>query len=898
MNTSKTYLKKKSLVSFISFILFIAISFSNLGGLFQSKVSAATNGYVNSSVTTSLNVRSRASTASSIVTKITAGQRVTILAEVAAESDDTSSYSTWYKIEVNGNTGFVASAYVSYDTAVSGPATSDADFEAMIASFPESYKPYLRALHEEYPNWVFVPHNTNITWNRALDIQTASGVSLIPGSSDDSWKSKESFAYNPATGEYTVVDSPNWVNASRGIVAYYMDPRNCLSQTAVFQFLDLRYTPISTSASDYETQMTNLENSIETILTNTYMSRARGTAISYTGADYIRNNATVQASGYSWDGLDLSPYEMEFCEVFAQAAQESCVNPIFLAARAIQECGSNGSTSSLGRDSTYPHIYNFYNIGAYSDAVNAARRGLGFAAGGYADQNKNDTYRMPWNTQGGSICGGARWIYDYYVNAGQNTIYYMRFDVAPNGTGSLGDHQYMTATQSATSEATRMFNAYKKSGLLDSALTFYIPVYNDMPSTACLMPTSSHVAREYINRTFQVLLHREPTTSERDSFVNLINNGVTLVNAAAAIIGVPEFQSANPTFEDRISAIYMAMLNRAPAQSEIESYLPHYNNGYGDFKIFEIVANSQEARNYASANFSLPYGSFVNTDVADANMTALKPFVERLYSGFLNRTADYYGLRNWVTQLGSGAQSGPQVASGFFYSQEFQGLNLSNEEFVTRLYNVCLGRDPDPNGFNNWLAEIGRGATREFVFAGFVNSPEFLSFCRANGVSEACYIMRGPAYGTPVATPTPTSTPTATPTPVPTLVPNNEAIDAFVTRLYNLTLERDPDEAGFTHWTTPLYNLQSTGYNTAFGFVFSPEMESLGLSNEEYVTRMYRIFLNREPDINGFNDWVGQMNNGASRMTIFEGFVYSEEYINMCLDAGIVPNDNYSYYLR
>lgn len=891
MNTSKTYLKKKSLVSFISFILFIAISFSNLGGLFQSKVSAATNGYVNSSVTTSLNVRSRASAASSIVTRITAGQRVTILAEVAAESDDTSSYSTWYKIEVNGNTGFVASAYVSYDTAVSGPATSDADFEAMIASFPESYKPYLRALHEDYPNWVFVPHNVNITWESALDLQTRQGVSLISGASDDSWKSKESFAYNSATGEYIIAEEPNWVNASRGIVAYYMDPRNMMTEVSVFQFLDLRYTPINTSASDYETQMTNLEESINDLLEaeTTYMSREDGTAIYHTGANYIRNNATVQANGYSWDGLDLSPYEMDFCELFAQAAQESCVNPIFLATRAIQECGSNGSTSSLGRNSSYPHIYNFYNIGANTGAMD----GLAYAA----RTGDGSDYR-PWVTQGSSILGGAVWMNDVYLNKGQNTIYYMRFDVAPNGTGNLGDHQYMTATQSASSEARRMFNAYKKSGLLDSALTFYIPVYNDMPSTACLMPTSSHVAREYINRTFQVLLHREPTTSERDSFVNLINNGVTLVNAAAAIIGVPEFQSANPTFEDRISAIYMAMLNRAPAQSEIDSYLPHYNNGYGDFKIFEIVANSQEARNYASANFSLPYGSFVNTDVADANMTALKPFVERLYSGFLNRTADYYGLRNWVTQLGSGAQSGPQVASGFFYSQEFQGLNLSNEEFVTRLYNVCLGRDPDPNGFNNWLTEIGRGATREFVFAGFVNSPEFLSFCRANGVSEACYIMRGPAYGTPVATPTPTATPTATPTPVPTLVPNNEAIDAFVTRLYNLTLERDPDEAGFTHWTTPLYNLQSTGYNTAFGFVFSPEMESLGLSNEEYVTRMYRIFLNREPDINGFNDWVGQMNNGASRMTIFEGFVYSEEYINMCLDAGIVPNDNYSYYLR
>lgn len=35
--------------------------------------------------------------------------------------------------------------------------SSDSAFESYMNSqgFPESYKPYLRTLHEQYPNWVF-----------------------------------------------------------------------------------------------------------------------------------------------------------------------------------------------------------------------------------------------------------------------------------------------------------------------------------------------------------------------------------------------------------------------------------------------------------------------------------------------------------------------------------------------------------------------------------------------------------------------------------------------------------------------------------------------------------------------------------------------------------------------
>ena len=42
------------------------------------------------------------------------------------------------------------------------------EFETSISGFPESYKPYLRALHAKYPNWVFKPYNTGLDFSTAV----------------------------------------------------------------------------------------------------------------------------------------------------------------------------------------------------------------------------------------------------------------------------------------------------------------------------------------------------------------------------------------------------------------------------------------------------------------------------------------------------------------------------------------------------------------------------------------------------------------------------------------------------------------------------------------------------------------------------------------------------------
>lgn len=99
----------------------------------------------------------------------------------------------------------------------------------------------------------------------------------------------------------------------------------------------------------------------------------------------------------------------------------------------------------------------------------------------YASQS--GSYGRPWNTVEKSIIGGAKNYGDNYVKAGQNTFYLKKFNVQGS---NLYKHQYMTNIQGAASEAERLSKAY--SSVKDSALEFEIPIYNNMPETACVAP--------------------------------------------------------------------------------------------------------------------------------------------------------------------------------------------------------------------------------------------------------------------------------------------------------------------------------------------------------------------------------------------------------------------------
>lgn len=116
----------------------------------------------------------------------------------------------------------------------------------------------------------------------------------------------------------------------------------------------------------------------------------------------------------------------------------------------------------------------------------------------------------------------------------------------------------------------------------------------------------------------------------------------------------------------------------------------------------------------------------------------------------------------------------------------------------------------------------------------------------------------------------------------------NQGVAEFVTRLYEVCLGRGADEEGLNNWTGVLVNGQATGVSVAYGFIFSQEFQNKECSNEEYVNYMYNAFFGRGADPEGLSTWVGLLDDGASRESVFCGFANSLEFANLCNSYGIV----------
>lgn len=429
----------------ISYILSFAIAVS----MAASCLTASAANMTGSCTADVLNVRNGAGTGYSKTGTVSYGDSLTILSETTDSSG-----AKWYKISCGNVTGYVSAAYVQL-TSSGSQGSSDADFESYMTKqgFPESYKPYLRTLHEQHPKWIFTAQKLGVDWNTALKEECVVGRNLVHSSALASWKSMEKGAYDFNGGYWYGLDG-SWVAASKEIIMYYMDPRNFLNDTYIFMFENQSYN------SSYQT-----ERGVKTILADTFMSG------SYTCHD------TKKKYTYS--------------QTFMDAAKKSGVSPYHLASRCRNEQGVNGAPQSLGTVKGYENYFNFFDIQAYATStMTAAEMGCKYA------KTTNPTYLLPWTNQYKSIVGGSIFLGTGYITKGQDTLYLQKFDMVDGGNG-LYYHQYMTCVFGQANEAISLKNAYSQD-ILNSAMEFKIPVYNNMPDKLCPKPTSSGDNNNYL----------------------------------------------------------------------------------------------------------------------------------------------------------------------------------------------------------------------------------------------------------------------------------------------------------------------------------------------------------------------------------------------------------------
>lgn len=414
----------------------------------------------------------------------------------------------WYKCQFTLNqtviTGYIRAKYVTLDT--------EGIFQTCLSTFPESYRPYLQALHATHPAWQFQAVDTKLNWTNVISNEAVAGKNTIQSncpkggaaseySAPFSYLSTESGDYNWATDTYTLRDGSNWYSANAAVVSYYMDPRNFLTETGIFQFESLSLESIHN------------QSVVETMLKNTFMAQ------NYNVTDI---STKQQVSG-------------SYASAFMDAASASQVSPYYLVSRVINEVGTSGSGSTSGTYKGYAGYYNFYNIGANDSASGQA------VANGLAWAKKGTTFDRPWTTPYKSIVGGSKYIAQQYIGIGQNTVYTQKFNVVVPSSYFI--HQYMTNVQAANSYALSNYNTYKNNGLLDNAYVFYIPVYDSMPDTPCALPAATGNPNNYVGSLSVKKAGSNTNISLNQTFNYATKNytaavaaSVTSVNVAASAI--------------------------------------------------------------------------------------------------------------------------------------------------------------------------------------------------------------------------------------------------------------------------------------------------------------------------------------------------------------------------
>ncbi len=386
-----------------------------------------------------VNVRSAANKNSSSKGTLTLGVNVNVLEEVDGGTSGCSG-GKWYRIQYYGDqTGYICKNYV---TLKENTIATDETYAQTLktAGFPDSYIPFLTHLHNKYPNWQFQAKNTGFDFSYAVNAEEGKNYMQTK---NDYYR----ISSTPAEGS-------SWFIVNTGVIAFYMDPRNWLTEDRIFMFEKLDYND-------------SMEES--------YLALVKG----------IFGSGALGADAYTIP--------------MVTAGKTNHISPVAIASRIRVEVGANGSDSTNGCEFTfkgqkYSGYYNFFNIGAYQETIdgvtyNPVVRGLAYAAK-LISRSGN-----VWNNIETAIVEGSQFLANGYINRGQGTQYYQKFNVSPDASASSFTHQYMTNIQAPATEGNKAYDSYSDANMLSEGFIFEIPIYNTMPAYTSL-PNSGDVNNE------------------------------------------------------------------------------------------------------------------------------------------------------------------------------------------------------------------------------------------------------------------------------------------------------------------------------------------------------------------------------------------------------------------
>ena len=397
-----------------------------------------------------------------VLKRVGVGERFELITTELVKTQGGCESGYWYKIKYNGQEAYFCSAYGKVVTTtpvvITAEAKSQCEAELKAAGFPETYWNKLCTLKAKYPAWTFQAVNTGYDFAAAVQKEACKN-SISTSSRGDFQDSTCGRSYDSG-----------YTGASQAALAYYMNPLNFLDEQNIFMFESAYINEnIKPYYSDLARKMSNstllgfipdLPNYINVA------SPESGASATFLAARIRVELGTGKLSSGAYAGQ-----------------LQSALSGNYTTRYGYKYTGSGFSKTS---GTSVDNYYNFYNIGA-SDGDGVTQRALAYA---FKQGWGGPQYDQPTARQV-AVTGGAKWTYNYYINVGQETMYFNKFNFNPKSTHAASTHQYMTNVEAPVSEGKTLYNAYNSLGKLSLGFKFVIPVYSN---TTAVIDNSSQGA--------------------------------------------------------------------------------------------------------------------------------------------------------------------------------------------------------------------------------------------------------------------------------------------------------------------------------------------------------------------------------------------------------------------
>lgn len=358
------------------------------------------------------------------------------------------------------------------------------------------------------------------------------------------------------------------------------------------------------------------------------------------------------------------------------------------------------------------------------------------------------------------------------------------------------------------------------------------------------------------------------------------NNGNTLI----ALITEPMTALYKVSFSGE--NVFGSIDNFADPGQDYTAYIkpsPGFTLSAGDFKVGHPGSTRPISPHFITydpdtGTLTVAKSQITKDLVINAYPKAVDPksaFVSRMYVLCLGREPGSQDMSGCLWQLNNGT-SGAEFAYHFLFSDEFKAKNYCDYHYIEALYMSFTGRVPGSAEINYWTYRLQQGDARETVFNEFIRSAEFGSLCSQYGLtvgSPVSFSGKGTKPGGRCSV---------------SGCRNQDGIVSFATRLYSVSLNRSCSADEANAWAYYLIHGDHTAKSASRFFFTCDEIKGQNLSNGEYVSRLYRAMLGREPDQGGLEYWVWLLESSSSREAVFEQFAASAEFAAICQGYGLI----------